>query len=223
MSTKTKPFFEVFPTLDLKGTLHDKLEQAQVERVSATKQKDRLSVYLFSTRLLPKEDIWAAEKAIKTQLFPHALLTVRIFERFELSSQYTPENLMETYRESILAELREYSHVEYNAFRTARITYPEPGQIRLSIDDTVLNRSKEGELVRVLEKILVERCGLKAFVEVEYREPQGSRFSEDDETKLQMRVNEIILRAGGGRAGTQGWQYGQAPEAGEAGAAEAAR
>ena len=201
MMTKAKPFFEVFPTLDLKGTLHDKLEQTAVERVSATKQKDRLSVYLFSTRLLVKEDIWAAEKAIKSQLFPHALLTVRIFERFELSSQYTPENLMEAYRESILAELKEYSHVEYNAFRTAQITYPEPGRIRLAIDDTVLNRSKEPELVRVLEKILVERCGLETSVEVEYREAQSGRFSEDDEIRLQMKVNEIFLRAKNGGAG----------------------
>nr|WP_304711058.1 PolC-type DNA polymerase III [uncultured Acetatifactor sp.] len=207
MMTKSKPFFEVFPTLDLKGTLHDKLEQTAVERVSATKRKDRLSVYLFSTRLLVKEDIWAAEKAIKSQLFPNALLTVRIFERFELSSQYTPENLMEAYRESILAELREYSHVEYNAFRTAEITYPESGKIRLSIDDTVLNRSKEPELVRVLEKILVERCGLKTGVEVEYREAESGRFSEDDEIRLQMKVNEIFLRAKSGGSGEGA--YGQ--------------
>nr|WP_289767802.1 PolC-type DNA polymerase III [uncultured Acetatifactor sp.] len=207
MMTKSKPFFEVFPTLDLKGTLHDKLEQTAVERVSATKRKDRLSVYLFSTRLLVKEDIWAAEKAIKSQLFPNALLTVRIFERFELSSQYTPENLMEAYRESILAELREYSHVEYNAFRTAEITYPESGKIRLSIDDTVLNRSKEPELVRVLDKILVERCGLKTGVEVEYREAESGRFSEDDEIRLQMKVNEIFLRAKSGGSGEGA--YGQ--------------
>ncbi len=207
MMTKSKPFFEVFPTLDLKGTLHDKLEQTAVERVSATKRKDRLSVYLFSTRLLVKEDIWAAEKAIKSQLFPNALLTVRIFERFELSSQYTPENLMEAYRESILAELREYSHVEYNAFRTAEIIYPESGKIRLSIDDTVLNRSKEPELVRVLEKILVERCGLKTGVEVEYREAESGRFSEDDEIRLQMKVNEIFLRAKSGGSGEGA--YGQ--------------
>ena len=31
--TKAKPFFEVFPSLELKGTLHDKLEQTAVERV----------------------------------------------------------------------------------------------------------------------------------------------------------------------------------------------
>ncbi|WP_300775082.1 PolC-type DNA polymerase III [uncultured Acetatifactor sp.] len=214
--TKAKPFFEVFPSLELKGTLHDKLEQTAVERVSATKQKDRLSVYLFSTRLLPKEDIWAAEKAIKSQLFPHAFLTVRIFERFELSAQYTPENLMEAYRESILAELKEYSHVEYNAFRTAQITYPESGRIRLTIDDTVLNHSKEPELIRVLEKILVERCGLTAGVEVGYREAESGRFAEDDELRLQMKVNEIFLRAKACGAYGEGQSGQTAPGGGSA-------
>ena len=216
MMTKAKPFFEVFPSLELKGTLHDKLEQTAVERVSATKQKDRLSVYLFSTRLLPKEDIWAAEKAIKSQLFPHAFLTVRIFERFELSSQYTPENLMEAYRESILAELKEYSHVEYNAFRTAQITYPESGRIRLTIDDTVMNHSKEPELIRVLEKILVERCGLTAGVEVGYREAESGRFAEDDELRLQMKVNEIFLRAKASGAYGEGQSGQTAPGGGSA-------
>nr|WP_300787003.1 PolC-type DNA polymerase III [uncultured Acetatifactor sp.] len=214
--TKAKPFFEVFPSLELKGTLHDKLEQTAVERVSATKQKDRLSVYLFSTRLLPKEDIWAAEKAIKSQLFPHAFLTVRIFERFELSAQYTPENLMEAYRESILVELKEYSHVEYNAFRTAQITYPESGRIRLTIDDTVLNHSKEPELIRVLEKILVERCGLTAGVEVGYREAESGRFAEDDELRLQMKVNEIFLRAKACGAYGEGQSGQTAPGGGSA-------
>ena len=141
MMTKAKPFFEVFPTLEIKGKLRDRLEQTSVERVSATKQRDRISIYLYSTRLITKEDIWAAEKEIKAQLFPKASLTVRIFERFELSAQYTPENLMEVYRDSILAELQEYSHVEYNAFRTADISYPESGGVELTIEDTIPNRS----------------------------------------------------------------------------------
>lgn len=190
----TKSFFEVFPTLDIKGNLHDKLEQAKVERVSVTKQKDRLTVYLFSTRLILKEDIWTAEKEIRRQLFSGAALTVRILERFELSSQYTPENLMEVYGESILAELREYSHIEYNAFRTADISYPDPEQVTLLIDDTVLNHSKEAELVRVLEKILVERCGLKVGIRVDYREASTGRFAEEDERKIQLKVNEIYRR-----------------------------
>ena len=200
----TKPFFEVFPTLKIDNPLHDRLAIADVERVSATKNKDSMRIYLFSTRLILKEDIWAAEGEIKKQLFPNTNLTVRIQERFELSSQYTLENLMEIYRESILAELREYSHIEYNAFRTAEISYPGSDTIRLTIEDTVLNRTKESELVRILEKVLVERCGLKAGVEIAYREAKISKFAQDDELKLQMKVNEIYRRTRGNTDGQTG-------------------
>lgn len=190
----TKPFFEVFPTLKINTPLHDRLEQASVERVSASRRKDLLHVYLFSTRLILKEDIWKAEEEIKRQLFPNAVISVKIHERFELSSQYTPENLMAAYRESILEELKAYSHIEYNAFRTAELAYPEPGQLTLTVEDTVLNRSKEAELIRVLEKILVERCGLQCGVAVLYREARTGKFAEDDELKLQMKVSEIYRR-----------------------------
>ena len=47
-------------------------------------------------------------------------LTVKIYEKFELSSQYNPEKLMDIYKESILEEFREYSHIQYNALKTAR-------------------------------------------------------------------------------------------------------
>ena len=193
----SKPFFDVFPTLKIENPLHDRLAVADVERVSATKNKDSMRIYLFSTRLILKEDIWTAEGEIKKQLFPNANLAVRIQERFELSSQYTLENLMNLYRESLLAELREYGHIEYNAFRTAEIAYPDTYTLKLTIEDTVLNRSKEAELVRVLEKVLVERCGLKAGVEIVYREAKTGKFAEDDELKLRMKVDEIYRRTRG--------------------------
>ncbi len=173
----TKPFFEVFPTLKIDGPLHDRLEQAYVERVSASRRRDFLHVYLFSKRLLQKEDIWKAEEEIKGQLFPGAAVSVKMHERFELSSQYTAENLMDIYRESILEELKDYSHIEYNAFRTADISYPGPGELLLTIDDTVLNRSKEAELLRVLEKILVERCGMQCGIAIHYREAGAGKFA----------------------------------------------
>ena len=197
----SKPFFDVFPSLKIENPLHDRLAVADVERVAATKNKESLRIYLFSTRLILKEDIWTAEEEIKKQLFPNANLIVRIQERFELSSQYTLENLMNLYRESLLAELREYGHIEYNAFRMAEITYPNPDMLVLNIEDTVLNRSREAELVRVLEKVLVERCGLKAGVEICYREAKVGKFAEDDELKLRMKVNEIYRRTKGEEIG----------------------
>ncbi len=193
-----KPFFDVFPTLKIEGALHDKLAQSEVERVSSTKQKDRLSVYLFSARLIVKEDIWDLEKEIKDQLFPRAALRVCVHERFGLSSQYTPENLMKTYRDSILTELKEYSYIEYNAFRTADITYPAEGELLLTLEDTVLNRSRESELLRVMEKILLERCGLSVKIGVSYKQALTGKYADDDELKIRMRVDEIRrhLKAG---------------------------
>lgn len=193
-SNTAKPFFEVFPTLKIEGPLHDKLEQTEVERVSASKRRDLLHVYLFSVRLLQKRDVWAAEAEIKRQLFRDAAVTVKIHERFELSAQYTPENLMDLYKDSILEELKGYSHIEYNAFRTAEISYPSRSQLALEIEDTVMNRGKEEELVRILEKILVERCGMGCGIAVRYREAEEGKYAEDEALKLKLKVAEIARR-----------------------------
>ncbi len=192
-----KPFFEVFPTLKIENPLHDRLEETSVERVAASRRRDMLRVYLLSTHLIGKEEIWETEKAIKKQLFPQADLTVRIRERFELSSQYTPQNLVEAYWESILAELMECSHIEYNAFKTAEISYPEPDRMVITVEDTMLNRSKEEELLYVLDRIFVERCGLKVSPEIVYKEARPGKFAEDEDLRIRLKVDEISRRIGG--------------------------
>jgi len=195
-----KEFFEVFPTLKLNTGVHDIMGQTTVERISATKRRDFLRIYIHSSRLIVKEDIIETEKAIKKQLFPNVSMVVKIYEKFELSGQYNPEKLMDIYRDSILLELREYSHIEYNAFRNAELSYPDVNTVIVNIDDTVINRSKKEELVRILEKILVERCGFSVTVSVDYRKAETGKFSEDDELKIQMKVAEIYERAKRGRA-----------------------
>ena len=193
-----KPFFEVFPTLQLNGRVHDILEQTNVEKISATKRKDFLRIYLQSSRLIMKEDIWAAEREIKRQLFPNANMVIKIYEKFELSSQYTPEKLMDVYRESILEELREYNHIDYNSFKTAEFSYPDARQMTLTLEDSVLANSREEEFTQVLQKILVERCGFDLALRVEYREAQSGKYAEDDEQKIRLQVAEISRRAGRG-------------------------
>lgn len=186
-----KPFFEVFPSLELDKGIRDIMEQTTVEKVSISKKRDFLRIYLFSTRLIMKEDIWATEQKIKTQLFAATDMTVKIYEHFELSAQYTPQKLMVLYRDSILAELREYSHVDYNAFRNAEIAYPEENKIVLTLEDNVFIKSREEELQRVLEKILIERCGFSVSIQMVYEERKKKRLSEEDEKMIQSRVAAI--------------------------------
>ncbi len=202
-----KPFFEVFPSLKLDTKVHDIMGQATVEKVTATKRKDFLRIYVKSSRLIYKQDIWETERQIKRQLFPNANMTVKIYEKFELSAQYTPEKLMDVYKECILEEVRAYGHIEYNMFKTADITYPAENRMCLMLEDTVIARSKEEDLLHILEKVLVERCGFSLVIQVTYKEALSGKFAEEDELRLAMEVAEItkrVKRAAGEMEGASG-------------------
>ena len=197
----SKKFFEVFPTLKLNGGMQDLFEQVMVERVSATKRKDFLRIYISSDRLIQKADVFLVEQEMRKQFFPGAQMVIRIYEKFRLSSQYTPEKLMDIYRESILLELRDYSPIEYNLFKNADITYPADGKVMLTLEDTVLGKEKAEELVRILDKIYNERCGFSVEILTDYKEHKAARHKEEDEKRLAMQIAEISARAGYGTAG----------------------
>lgn len=47
----------------------------------------------------------------------------------------------------------------------------------MTVEDTMVNRDKAGELKRVLEKVFHERCGLPVEVEYEYVPPVRAKAS----------------------------------------------
>ena len=190
-----KKFFEVFPALKLEKKIQDLFEQVLVEKVSATKNRSYIRATISCDHLIPKETVYKVESEIKKQLFPTHNILVKLYERFHLSGQYTPEKLMNAYRESILLELREYSPVEYNLLKGADITFPKENELRLAIEDTVFARSKAPELTRILEKIFHERCGLSVFCEMDYKEKKASKYREEDDLKIARQVAEEMERA----------------------------
>ncbi|MBD5460547.1 MAG: hypothetical protein HDR26_06335 [Lachnospiraceae bacterium] len=215
-----KPYFEVFPTLKLDKSLHDLLEQTTVERVSATSRKDFLRIYISSERLIRKREIWQVQEEIKKQLFSGVNITVMIYERFILSPQYSPARLMDVYRESILEELKEYSHILYIMFKNSEISYPEQEHIVLTAPDTVPARSMEQELIRVLEKIFNERCGFSVSVTVEYAEGSGDGAADEDEQKIALQVAEISARVRDSRENAAAGNAGAGTGAGPGGTGE---
>ena len=193
----SKKFFEVFPTLKLDTGIEDLFEQVVVDKVSATKRKDFLRIYISSDRLIQKEDVLKVEREMKNQFFPNATMTIRIYERYNLSTQYNPEKLMNIYRDSILLELREYSPIEYNLFKNADIEYPSDNQILLTIEDSVIGKEKAEELLRILEKIYNERCGMSVEILAAYKERKTSK-NEENEQRFARQIAEISARSGYG-------------------------
>ncbi len=196
-----KKFFEAFPNLKLSGVQKDLFEQVTVERITVTKRKDLLRVYIRSERLIEKETIYAVEGEIKKQFFPNDNIVIKIYERFLLSEQYNPERLIEVYRESISVELKACEHLLYTVFHQADMSFPEENSMRLVLEDTVIARSKEEELVRILDKVLNERCGFQVRFTVDYKEAKAGKYKEDDELRIQRIVANIGSRISAGADG----------------------
>ena len=128
----SKAFLEVFAGLKLPTQVGRQFEDVEVLKITSTSKKDFLRIYISSEHLISKEIVYKAENEIKNQLFKNNDLTVKIYERFQLSSQYTPQNLMDAYWESILLEFRQYDHIMYVALRGAEVTYPDLSLIHIS-------------------------------------------------------------------------------------------
>ena len=196
-----KRFFEAFPNLELGGVQKDLFEQTMVERITATKRKDFLRVFFRSERLIQKELVYAVEREIKKQFFPREELQVKLYERFVLSGQYNPQKLMELYRDSILMEIKECDHILYTIFRQADIQFPEEAVMEIILEDSVIAKSKEDELIGILDKVLNERCGFQVKFQTAYKEAKASKYKEEDALRIR-RIVEVISSRFDGNAET---------------------
>ena len=64
----------------------------------------------------------------------------------------------------------------YTMFKKAEFIFPEPDVLQMTVENTMVSREKAGELKRILEKILQERCGMGAVVEFTYVAPKESKL-----------------------------------------------
>ena len=177
-----KQFLEVFPTLQLKNDLKDAFQDVCVEHIFTTKRRDFLRIYISADRIIDKKDVFTMEDQIKKQLFDRANITVKIYEHFNLSKQYTPKNLYHAYRESILCELKEYSPVMYSMLKKAEVSFEED-KMMLLVEELVPFKEKAGELISLLEKIFCERCGVFVNIVVNYTAVQENPLKKEEEGK----------------------------------------
>ena len=191
-----KEFFDAFPNLQVSKTLQELLELVYVTRVATTPDKSKLRVYIRCERWIHKKNILELENQIRRQCFADLPIQVKVIERFHLSEQYTPENFMEAYRDSMELELKQYGNVEYNLFHHAVFSFPEPGTMHMAIADSVVARARVEILREYLHKVFCERCGMDLSVEIELRCEEESRYRKNAALQIQQEAASIVRRAG---------------------------
>ena len=190
----TKTFKDVFPTLKLDDEMWHLLDNTDVTKISANHDHNHIRIYLRAKRLIFKKNLWILEKEIQSQIFRDKNVDVSIIESFELSEQYTPETLFDIYFDSILKELENYSVLEYNLLRTATIEFDKINHMILTVDNTIIAKTRTDEIVEFLEKIVCERCGMDLIIQVEYREPKESKYRKNSVKQIEQEVQNIISR-----------------------------
>lgn len=189
-----KNFFEVFPVLKVSKQMEQLLADTQVQRVVSNPARTRLRVYLHGTRLIRKKDIFQLENHIKNQLFPQQELTVKIVERYQLSGQYTPETLIDLYKDSMLEEMKVYSLLIYNLFRCARIEFDTQNHMKLYLEDSIVAKSRVDELVEILYKVMRDRCGMELTIEPVFEPRKDRSRKEESDRQITNEIHRILAR-----------------------------
>ena len=172
------------------------LDVTEVTKVSANHERTHIRIYLHAERLIFRKNIIKLEQLIEKQLFQNKNVKVKIIEKYHLSSLYTPEKLMDVYKDSILEELNEYSVLEYNLLRTAKMDFDAPNHMILTLENTIIAQNRKEEILEFLEKVICERCGLSLVIQTEFEEPKESKYRKNSEKQIQMEVESIMERTG---------------------------
>ena len=188
-----KRFFTVFPDLKLNSELTELFGLVEVEKVTTNRAKNAIRVYILSRRLIDKKTLHYVESEIEKQLFGGLQVSVFFVEKFQLSEQYTVENLFNVYFESIMAELRSKSRILCNIIKKAKCTF-EGKHMNIEVEETALNLEKLDELKMILLDIFTTRCGIEAEISYTYKEPHTSKFREQSEKRMELEIAAIVDR-----------------------------
>ncbi|WP_302953191.1 PolC-type DNA polymerase III [[Clostridium] scindens] len=190
----SKPFFEVFPTLKVNEDIRMLFEGVKVTKVATNSDRDFIKVHLYSRHLIQKRRIYEVERLLKDQLFGRSRIQIEVKERYELSEQYTPENLMNEYFDSLLLELNEKSVVERSMLQGSRYQFEEGNILCLTLTDTIVAQGKKESLSGYLAEVFQERFQRPIEVRVTYEKPKDSKLRYND-VKLKQEVDAILEHA----------------------------
>ena len=169
-------------------------EKVEVTKITSTSARNHIKVYIYSTHLIPKKTVCYVEDQIEEQLFSQGNIPVTIIEEYRLSEQYTPENLMHAYKESILFELEQKSVLEKNMFQKAKCRFEGERTMCLTMADTIVAEGKTSEITSYLKDVFENRFHVPVDVEIDYEEVGESKYKKFNEMQLQQEVDAIRER-----------------------------
>ncbi len=164
-----KPLLETFDNLNLTDRQARLFKDVVVSRVVVTRKTKNVEIYIESSHIIAYREIGLLEYALAGVL-GRAGYKVKVYDRFNLSSQYTPGNFWEEYHDSILLILKEENILEFNMVYSGNVDVTG-NIINISCEDDSMYRAREEELAEIISRIFSTKASFEISVNVNYTEP----------------------------------------------------
>ena len=194
-----KKFFDVFPALKLNDNLQAMFEEVYVTRVSSNMSHDKLRVYIESSRLIEKSAIFTVRDEIIRNLRMGKRIGIEIVEKYHLSQQYTVENLLDAYKESIVMELGVRSPIVSTMFKKAPIRW-DGNKMIIDLEANIISESRMKILKDTVERIFANRFEMPIEVVIDKKRFETNRFAKQNARRLQNEVEVLLNRDNGPKA-----------------------
>jgi len=164
-----KPLLETFDNLNLTDRQAGIFKDVLVSKVVVIRKTKKIEIYIESSHIIAYREIRLLEYALALVL-GKAGYKVQVYDRFNLSSQYTPENFWNEYKDSILLILKEENILEFNMLYSGKAEITG-NIINISCEDDSMYRAREEKLIEVISGIFRDKALFEVSVNIKYTEP----------------------------------------------------
>ena len=191
ISEKEKSFFETFPGIMLTPELSMYAERLNVTRITKDGNAALVRIYTISDVLIPKDVILKLEDILFNKIFRRLARGLRILDRYSLGESYTPENLFDSYKESITLELSRYFHSEYILFNKSEVFFKDD-VLHIVMEKGFFSERVADNLKNYFYHLFLNRFFIDVPVLCEYKDNNCGRFDSLKEHELDVRIRDII-------------------------------
>ncbi len=189
-----KKFLEVFQNLTLSEELKSIFELVDITRITANSEHTKMRIYIESSRLIEKSAIFKVREELRKALRTGKKISIEIIEKYILSQQYTPENLFDIYKESIILELNESSPIIATMLKKAPTRFDESGRLVIDLESSIVSEARMKILKETIETIFRDRFDMPLEVRIEKRILNSHRYAERNARRLKNEVNVLLSK-----------------------------
>ncbi len=185
-------FCNVFPDFRAGTDIDALFSDTQVLSISTYEAKKRMQVSLLSDHLIPFHLIQRVETLLTKYAYnmKNAGKKVMLLVKYALPASYTPEQIVENYKESILEELREYSRIAFRLMTRAEWFF-NGNIISLALEDSSIAREHEKTIREFFVSYFCDRFSIDIQLSFSYTLEQKTKLREANTLRLQQELRTI--------------------------------